>query len=292
MTPRPGRGPCAFSPASDVAPPDTIAAALRCADLDPIDARVLLQEALGLTHAQLIAHSDRRLVEAEQARFLALTRRRLAGEPVAYILGRREFYGRDFHVTPSVLIPRPETELLVDLSLERMRSRASPRVLDLGTGSGCIALTLALELVQSSICAVDSSADALAVATENRAALGVANVTFLHGAWFLPLAGMSFDLIVANPPYVAEDDPHLAQGDLRFEPRQALCAGVEGLDDLELIIAHAPEHLRPGGWLLLEHGYDQAAAVGALLARAGFEDRFVAPDLAGVPRVSGGRKAP
>lgn len=273
-------------------PPDTIAAALRCADLDPVDARVLLQEALGLTHAQLIAHSDRRLIAAEQDRFLALTRRRMAGEPIAYILGRREFYGRDFRVTPSVLIPRPDTELLVELALERMRSLTSARVLDLGTGSGCIALTLALEAVESSIYAVDASSEALAVATANRAALGVANVTFLHGAWFLPLAGMTFDLIVGNPPYVAEDDPHLAQGDLRFEPREALCAGMHGLDDLERIIAHAPAHLRPGGWLLLEHGYDQAADVGALLAHAGLEDRFVAPDLAGVPRVSGGRKAP
>ena len=144
-------------------PPDTIAAALRCADLDPVDARVLLQEALGLTHAQLIAHSDRRLAAAEQARFLALTRRRVAGEPIAYILGRREFYGRDFRVTPSVLIPRPDTELLVDLALERMRSRASPHVLDLGTGSGCIALTLALEVADSRVYAVDASADALAV---------------------------------------------------------------------------------------------------------------------------------
>jgi release factor glutamine methyltransferase len=263
-----------------------------CTDLDPVDARVLLQEALGLTHAQLIAHSERRLGEAEQARFLALTRRRLAGEPVAYILGRREFYGRDFRVTPSVLIPRPDTELLVDLALERMRSRASPHVLDLGTGSGCIALTLALEVAESRVYAVDASADALAVATENRAALGVANVTFLHGSWFLPLPDMRFDLIVGNPPYIAEADPHLAQGDLRFEPRGALCAGMHGLDDLERIIAHAPEHLGPGGWLLLEHGYDQAGTVGALLDRAGLEDRFVAPDLAGVPRVSGGRKAP
>lgn len=273
-------------------PPDTIAAALRYADLDPVDGRVLLQEALGLTHAQLIAHSDRPLSEAEQTRFLALIGRRLAGEPVAYILGRREFYGRDFRVTPAVLIPRPETELSVELALERMRSFATPQVLDLGTGSGCIALTLALEAVESSICAVDASADALAVAAENQAALGVANVTLVHGAWFEPLAGMGFDLIVGNPPYVAHDDPHLAQGDLRFEPRQALSAGPHGLDDLDYIIEHAPTHLRPGGWLLLEHGYDQAATVGAMLASAGLEDRFVAPDLAGVPRVSGGRKAP
>jgi len=269
---------------------ETIAAALRCTGLDPVDARVLLQEALGLTHAQLIAHSDRRLCELEQEDFLALVRRRLAGEPIAYILGRREFYGRDFRVTPAVLIPRPDTELLVELALSRTQSLAVPRILDLGTGSGCIALTLALERVDASIHAVDTSTEALAVAAENQAALGAANVTLLHGAWFQPLAGMSFDLIASNPPYVAEADPHLTRGDLRFEPRHALCAGKHGLDDLEYIIEHAPAHLRSGGWLLLEHGYDQADTLDVLLARSGFEDRFVAPDLAGVPRVSGGRK--
>lgn len=267
----------------------SIAAALRLPGLDPVDLRVLLQHALGVNHAHLIAHSERTLTSAENSRFEDCVRRRTAGEPVAYIVGRREFYGRDFGVSPAVLIPRPETELLVEEALERMRGGDAPKVLDLGTGSGCIAITLALERPDARVVGVDASTAALRVAIGNARTLGASNVRFAHGRWFEPVEDERFDLVVSNPPYVANADPHLACGDLRFEPRSALASGAAGLDAIADIVASAPRHLRPGGWLLLEHGWDQGASVATLLERAGFEDRFVAHDLAGHPRVSGGR---
>jgi release factor glutamine methyltransferase len=269
---------------------DTIAAALRWPGLDPVDARVLLQHALDVTHAHLIAHSERLLTEEEQAQVRILLQRRAAGEPVAYLVGRREFYGRDFVVTPAVLIPRPETELLVELALARMAPLPAARVLDLGTGSGCIAITLALERKSAWVVAVDVSAEALAVAHRNARRLGANGLSLLQGSWLEPVADRRFDLIVGNPPYVAEDDPHLGEGDLRFEPRAALSAGPEGLDAIAAIMRAAPRYLRPGGWLLLEHGWNQADAVEIMLERAGFGDRLCARDLAGHPRVSGGRK--
>lgn len=269
-------------------PAVTIAAALRSPEADPVDARVLLQHALNVTHAYLIAHSERTLTDAEQDRFRQSLARRAAGEPVAYLVGRREFFGRDFRVSPAVLIPRPETELLVETALDKVRGCEAPHVLDLGTGSGCVAITLALERSDAKVVAADLSADALRIATDNARDLGAANVSFARGDWFDAVGRLAFDLIVSNPPYVAAADPHLSEGDLRFEPRSALASGPTGLDDIAAIVARATRHLRPGGWLLLEHGFDQAEAVCAMLASAGFEDRFMTRDLAGQPRVSGG----
>ena len=272
------------------AAPETIAAALRLPGLDPVDCRILLQHVLGLEHAQLVAHTERRLGEDQRRELLALAERRRAGEPIAYIVGRREFYGRDFRVDASVLVPRPETELLIDRALERIPSSARLHLLDLGTGSGNIAITLALERPKCEVCAVDASPAALSIARANVVALGAGNVRLLHGRWFEPVAQMRFDMIISNPPYVAQSDPHLGRGDVRYEPRTALCAGPDGLDAIRAIVAHAGCHLRSGGWLLFEHGHDQAEPVDLLLRGAGLESRFMARDLAQLPRVSGGRK--
>lgn len=255
---------------------------------DRIEARVLLRAVLKQSDAWLLAHGTDPLT-AEQARqYVELIVRRVAGEPIAYITGRREFYGREFAVTPAVLIPRPETELLVELALQRLPAGASCRVLDLGAGSGCIGITIAAERPQAQVTLLEASEVALELARVNAAQWAPANTTLLHSDWFSGVAAERFDLIVANPPYVAEGDVHLQQGDLRFEPRSALAAGSDGLRDLRHIIAHAAQHLHAGGWLLLEHGFDQADACRPLLADAGFQDVFNATDLAGVPRVSGG----
>jgi release factor glutamine methyltransferase len=270
------------------AAPATIAEALRWPGIESTAARVLLQRVLGLSHAELIARAGTSLDDAQRRRFRELAARCARGEPVAYLLGFREFYGRRFEVGPSVLIPRPETELLVELALARIGICESARVLDLGTGSGNIALTLALERPQCAVTAVDASLQALAVARANGARLNVRNIELLSGDWFAPVAGRSFDLVLSNPPYVAEQDPHLA--DLRFEPTVALQAGPDGLAAIREIVAQAAPYLRPDGWLLLEHGYDQADACRALLADAGFDEVFSQPDLAGVPRVSGGAR--
>ena len=249
------------------------------------EARLLLRQVLGVSHAALEAHPEGKVSLQETAAFRALVARRAAGEPVAYLTGHREFYGMDFHVTPAVLIPREETELLVEIAVEK----PARRILDLGTGSGCLAIAVARELPQAQVTAVDVSAAALDVARENAARHGVA-VRFLQGDWFAPLGGERFDLILANPPYVAEADPHLAQGDVRFEPRGALAAGLQGLDDIRRIAAAAPNHLLPGGRLWFEHGYDQAPAVAALLAQEGFVAIEQRRDLAGILRMSGGAR--
>jgi len=247
------------------------------------EARLLLRHVLGVPHAALEAHPEGKVSLRDTAAFRALVARRATGEPVAYLTGHREFYGMDFHVTPAVLIPREETELLVEIAVEK----PARRILDLGTGSGCLAIAVARELPLAQVTAVDVSAAALDVARENAAHHGV-SVRFLQGDWFAPLDGERFDLILANPPYVAEGDPHLAQGDVRFEPRGALAAGLQGLDDICRIAAAAPDHLLPGGRLWIEHGYDQAPAVAALLAQAGFVAIEQRRDLAGILRVSGG----
>lgn len=249
------------------------------------EARLLLRHVLGVTHAALEAHPEREVSPRETADFHTLAMRRAAGEPIAYLTGHREFYGLEFHVTPAVLIPREETELLVEIAVEK----PARRILDLGTGSGCLAIAVARELPRAQVTAVDASAAALAVARENAARHGVA-VRFLQGDWFAPLGGERFDLILANPPYVAEADPHLAQGDVRFEPRGALAAGPDGLDDIRRIAAAAAAHLVAGGRLVFEHGYDQAQAVAALLAQAGFVAIEQRRDLAGIPRVTGGAR--
>lgn len=249
------------------------------------EARLLLRHVLGLTLAALEAHPQRKVSAGDTAAFEALVARRAAGEPIAYLIGQREFYGLDFFITPDVLIPREETELLVDLAIA-----ANPqRVLDLGTGSGCVAVAVAKQLPQAQVTAVDASPGALEVARRNAQRHGV-KVRFCQGDWFAPLAAARFDLILANPPYVAAADPHLTQGDLRFEPRGALAAGADGLEAIRRIVADAPAHLASGAALWIEHGHDQAQALARLLAEAGFVDIALRRDLAELPRLSGGRR--
>ena len=261
--------------------------------LDPGTARIeiqmLLQKVLGVSRAHLLAHTEQELTETQAEAFRTLLQRRLAGEPLAYILGEREFYGLTFKVTPATLIPRPDTELLVDLALQRISRESTCRVLDLGTGSGAIALSIAHARPNAEVTAVDASTAALDVALFNTLRLGLKNVRLLQGHWFDSLHGERFDTIVSNPPYIAAGDAHLSQGDVRFEPPGALVSGAGGLDDIRKIIANAKEHLNANGWLLLEHGYDQAAQVRSLLQQSGFTAVFSARDLAGIERVSGGR---
>lgn len=253
-----------------------------------LDAQLLLLHALGRSpheRAWLLAHDSDPLGTTVQSRFQELVRRRAGGEPLAYLTGVKEFFGLPLQVDARVLDPRPDTETLVEWALERMAALPAPHVIDLGTGSGAIALALKHSRPDAQISAVDASADALAVAQANAQRLGL-DVAFMRGNW---LAGMdgTFDLIVSNPPYIAEGDPHLAA--LGHEPRQALTAGADGLDDIRLLVAQAPARLCPGGWLLLEHGWDQAAAVRALLAAAGLEAVQSRRDLNGIERCSGGR---
>lgn len=258
---------------------------------DRIEARVLLREVLQQPDAWLLAHGDETLTAGQAQQYVALLVRRVAGEPVAYLTGRREFCSREFAVNPSVLIPRHETELLVELALQRLPEEMPRRVLDLGAGSGCIGVTLAAERPQAQVTLVDASPAALDVARANAARWAPHNTVLLQGDWYAAVNAERYDLIVSNPPYVAEGDAHLAQGDLRFEPRAALAAGRDGLADIRRIISGARDHLLPGGWLLLEHGHDQAEACAQLLAAAGLLEVFSAPDLSGVMRVSGGRCA-
>lgn len=252
-----------------------------------LEARVLAAFAWDVAPAWLIAHDTDPLTEAQTAQFETLLTRRLSGEPVAHLTESREFYGRNFRVSPDVLIPRPDTELLVELALARMPAGQVVKVLDLGTGSGCIAITLALERPLAQVTAVDRSAAALAIARHNADILD-ARVEFLNSDWFAALTGRRFDLIVGNPPYVAAADPHLTRGDVRFEPLSALAAGPDGLEDLRQLAAEAGAHLQPGGTLLLEHGHDQADAVQVLLLSAGFRHVQSWPDLSGIRRVSSG----
>jgi release factor glutamine methyltransferase len=271
-------------------PGTSIAAVQAGLPLDPLENRILLCHATGLTRVQLITQGDRPLSSDEAARLDDFVARRLRGEPIAYIVGRREFFGLDFQVGPAVLIPRPDTELIVELALERL-PRHAPRLLDMGTGSGAIAVAIAHTRPDAAVTALDVSPDALAVAQANAAA-NDARVRFLHSSWFDALdAGEIFDVIASNPPYIAAGDDHLAQGDLRFEPVGALTDHADGLSALRTIVNGSPRHLVPGGWLLLEHGYDQAAAVRTLLADAGFADVQSWQDLAGIERVSGGHLA-
>lgn len=256
-----------------------------------LEARVLAARALAVTPAWLVGHDLDPLPPAEATALEALVARREAGEPVAYILGEREFHGHMFRVTPDVLIPRPETELLVETALERGPDDRPTRVLDLGTGSGCIAISLALARPRWKVWAVDRSVAALNVARDNARRLE-AQVRFLESNWFENLGGKLFDIVVANPPYVAEADPLLDKGDVRAEPRAALIAGPEGLDDLNYLITHASHHLTPEGWLIVEHGYNQGPDCQMLLSRNQFRDFDTLCDLAGQPRVSLGRCPP
>ncbi len=298
-----------------------------------IEVQCLLQAALQVNRAYLLTHPEQRLNAKQHAQYMALFERRLNGEPIAYILGEREFFGLMFKVTPDILIPRPETELLVELALQRCgrvvpvpeqtfhvapppgTHRPPPdnsawalahsglrtfsacgdipphepyRVLDLGTGSGAIALAIAHARPAAEVLACDASSAALAVARENAQRLGIANAAFVQSDWFAALGEQCFDLIVSNPPYIAAGDQHLRQGDVRFEPPSALVSGDDGLYDIRCIVSQAKAHLACGGWLLLEHGYNQAARVRELLRQSGFREVFSAPDLAGLERVSGG----
>lgn len=264
-----------------------VGALIGASGLPPAQARALLAHVLGTTREALVARPQRSVDEASAAAFARLAARRRAGEPLAYLLGACEFYGRAFEVDARVLVPRPETETLVELALARLRAQRAPRVLDLGTGSGCIAITLALECPAAIVFATDADPGALCVARANAARLG-APVRLACGDWFEPIAGR-FDLIVSNPPYVAAGDPHLA--DLRYEPQRALTPGRDGLACLRTVVARAPAHLAPGGWLLVEHGYDQAAAVRELLRDAGFTQVATERDLAGIERVTLGSRS-
>ena len=255
----------------------------------PGEAELLLAHVLDRPRSWLYSHGDEALGEAAAQRFAGLIERRRAGEPVAYLIGQRGFWRFDLQVSPATLIPRAETELLVEQALERLPPDRPTRVADLGTGSGAIALALALERPLARVIATDASAPALAVARANAQALGIDTVDFRCGDWLAPLGDERFDLIVSNPPYIAESDTHLASGDLRFEPRSALASGTDGLDDIRAIIAGAPALLRAGGWLLLEHGLAQGAAVRALLSAAGLQEVATVRDLEQRDRVSLGR---
>jgi release factor glutamine methyltransferase len=275
---------------------DSIAAVLQQAPLNPLENRILLMHALQLSRIQLITQ-DERVIDAQQAQQLsALFQRRLLGEPIAYIVGQREFYGLQLEVTPDVLIPRPETELLVDLALQHLPAagvRQALSVLDLGTGSGAIAVAIAHSRPDLQLTALDVSAAALAVASRNAArhlAPGQAPMQLLQSNWYGALDRQRFDVIVANPPYIVAGDSHLAQGDLRFEPQDALTDHADGLSALRSIVDGAAGHLKDGGWLLMEHGYDQAPAVRGLLLAQQFDAVQSWQDIAGIERVSGGKR--
>jgi release factor glutamine methyltransferase len=257
--------------------------------MDRTDAVVIMSEVLGVNRAWIAANPMKILSETQDARIDMLAAQRAMGQPIAYLLKRREFYGRDFFVEASVLIPRPETETLVEAALARMAP--TDTCLDLGTGSGAIAVTIACQRPESKVWATDKSLDALRVARGNAEHHHCdSRIVLLHGSWYEPVGTMQFDIIVSNPPYVAAGDPHLGRGDLRFEPRDALTDGSrDGLDSIRAIIAGASDHLKKGGWLLVEHGYDQAEAVHALLEAAGFGSIVSLSDLAGIQRVAGGK---
>jgi release factor glutamine methyltransferase len=253
------------------------------------EAEILLAHVLRKPRAWLVAHAGDALDDAPLAAFHVLVERRAASEPIAYLVGTRGFHTIDLHVTPDVLIPRPETELLVDLALQRIPVDAECTVADLGTGSSAIALAIAHARPRARVTATDASPAALTVARDNAERLGLHNVAFVQGDWCTALGDSRFDVIVSNPPYIAEGDPHLAQGDLRFEPAMALASGTDGLDAIRAIVRDARTCLRDGGWLLLEHGLEQGAAVRGLLDACGYADAFTVRDLENRDRVSGAR---
>lgn len=253
------------------------------------EAALLLRHVLGVSDAWLVAHPDDAVEVAHAAAFQHLIERRVHGEPVAYLTGTRGFHAIELCVTPGVLIPRSETEVLVDLALQCIPIDVNCRVADLGTGSGAVALAIAHARPQAHIVATDVSEAALEVARGNAERLHIGNVEFRHGDWYAGLGDGRFDVIVSNPPYIAEGDPHLHEGDVRFEPAAALASGADGLDAIRVIVRGAREHLRNGGWLLLEHGFDQGADVRDLLLDHGYAEVFTRLDLEGRERVSGGR---
>ena len=262
-----------------------------CRRIDRLDARLLLEHVCGCSHADLIARPELEITEARATRLEELLRRRESGEPLAYLLGSAWFCGLEFNVGPAVLIPRPDTEVLVNVAAEKAIALESPAIVDLGTGSGIVAILIARLCPRAQVTAVDVSSVALDVARVNAQRHGV-NIRFREGDWYAPLGDERFDLIVSNPPYVVAGDPHLQQNGLPFEPIQALTDGIVGGDGLACIrrlIDGASAHLHTGGWLLMEHGYDQAVEVRRLLAQAGFAEVASWRDSAGIERVSGGR---
>lgn len=262
-------------------------------ELMPIDARyesqLLLQHLLNVNRAWLIAHENDSLPADIEASFDTLLQRRLNGEPMAYILGSREFYGLNLNVSPATLIPRPDTEILVDVALEKIPAGTALQVLDLGTGTGAIALAIAHQRPHAHVTAVDASQAALDIAISNSKKLSIANVSFVLSDWFSALNQDKFDVIASNPPYIEAGDSHLNQGDLRFEPATALASGADGLDDIRRIIDGCLIHLKPQGWLMLEHGYNQAAAVAELMAQTGLVNIETFRDLGGNERVTAGK---
>jgi len=265
------------------------AAASLDGDARRAESELLLARAIDRPRSWLYAHPDA-LVEEQQARhFLAMVEQRRRGEPVALILGVRDFWSLELTVTSDTLIPRPETELLVELALRHIPAGSPARVLDLGTGTGAVALALASERPMAEITAIELHSRTLSVARANAARLQLGRVRFLLGNWFSAVRDERYDVIVGNPPYIAEQDPHLLQGDLRFEPRAALASGIDGLEAIRVIARDSPRHLRANGWLLLEHGFEQGAAVRALLESAGFTKVATGVDLAGLDRVTSGQ---
>lgn len=257
--------------------------------IDRGEAEILLAHVTGQGRGWLYAHGERPLPPESAARYEALVERRRQGEPVAYLVGRQGFWCFDLEVDGATLIPRADTERLVELALDRLPLDRPVAVADLGTGSGAIALAIAWERPEARVVATDASDAALAVARRNAARLGLQRVEWRRGDWFAPLAGERFDLIASNPPYIAAADPHLSEGDLRHEPTSALVAGADGLDALRRLAAGAPDHLAPGGWVLFEHGWDQGAAVRGLLEAAGLVEVETMRDLEARDRVSLGR---
>lgn len=258
-----------------------------------IESQILLQAVLGVNRAWLIAHADDEIQATDEAYYDALIARRMAGEPIAYILRQREFFGLMLKVTPATLIPRPDTETLVEAALEKIpqqpHSVSTCEVLDMGTGTGAIALAIASQRPHAEVTATDQSKEALTVAQENAHALGLDRCILKLSDWYTGLSGEQYDLIVSNPPYIQSNDPHLQQGDLRFEPSSALAAGDDGLKDIRHIVSGASAHLKPQGWLMLEHGYDQADAVAACMRVAGFQNIGHRRDITGIARVTYGQ---
>lgn len=265
----------------------SIQALLAAARLPWIERRALLSHVTGLSSVGLVTQENAVPSTMQCAAFWALVEQRVRGEPLAYLIGEREFFSRSFAVNPEVLIPRPETELLVELALSHLAVDEPAGVLDLGTGSGNMGITLALERPQSRVVATDIAPATLVVAKSNALRLG-ATIDFVCSDWYASLGPSRYQVIVSNPPYIASGDAHLDQGDLRFEPRGALCDGQDGLSALEKVIAGSPRHLAPGGWIFVEHGYDQADPVRSQLRTAGLGEVQSWRDLAGIERASGG----
>ena len=258
---------------------------LRGNGLSRLEGTVLLAHVLNITRELVLAHPEMTLSEDLAREFFILVRRRAAGEPIAYLVGSREFYGLNLRITPEVLIPRPDTEVLVEAALRRLPERSQGRVLDLGTGSGAVAIAIAKHRPRLQIEALDVADAAVALAAANARMHSVSNVSFYRSNWYANCAERVYDVIVSNPPYIASADRHLSEGDLRFEPRLALTPGEDGLEAIRSIVAGARPRLSPGGWLLFEHGYDQGQRCRELLAETGFVQIATLRDLAGNERV-------